>query len=418
YGLEPGIYHVASGGRSPIPSKPGPYDKDAMTYYPSGTADTAADVALRAGEEVTGIDIRYRGTAGYSISGSISAAPDFLQGGVFVMLTHGPSGSLLGTIFVVPGNQSRGFIFDGIGDGDYYVTAYANSVMREGEVASASPRRISVKGGDVTGANLTLTPLGTIKGHVVIERSLGADLKQNCGEHPAPQLREVVVSVRSGNRNRPEREYLSLLDGFLSTSLSEGGEVLIRHTDAGQHFIVIDLPAGPLYVKAISLPVATPGAAKIDAARNGINLKAGGRLDGLVITLAEGAARLAGKVAPAKEGSALPARMRVHLVPAEQESAEETLRYAEVLTGADESFEFFNIAPGRYWVVVRAVPEEESPEVAPRPLAWDASGRAGLRFEGEAINAVVELKPCSHLAAFTVRYNPPMTRPSKRQERD
>ena len=79
----------------------------------------------------------------------------------------------------------------------------------------------------------------------------------------------------------------------------------------------------------------------------------------------------------------MPSRLRVHLVPAEKEATEDTLRYFEATAKGDSSFEFRNLPPGRYWVVVRAIPDEESPENPPQPLAWDAGGRAGLRFEGE-----------------------------------
>ena len=37
--------------------------RDAPTYYPSATRDTAAEVSLRGGEESSGIDIRTEATA-------------------------------------------------------------------------------------------------------------------------------------------------------------------------------------------------------------------------------------------------------------------------------------------------------------------------------------------------------------------
>src|SRR5262245_57532428 len=51
YGLAPGIYQVAAGGRSALSYSAGGYDGDAPTYYPSSTPDTATEVPVRAGEE-------------------------------------------------------------------------------------------------------------------------------------------------------------------------------------------------------------------------------------------------------------------------------------------------------------------------------------------------------------------------------
>jgi hypothetical protein len=418
YGLEPGVYRVAAGGSKALFSLPGAFDKDAPTYYPSGTADTAGEVVLRAGEEATGIDIRYRAGAGYSISGSVTGPPAFLQGGVTVMLTHGSGGSLAGVAFVLPGIQSRGFIFDAVGEGDYILTAFAGSAGQATDLATSSPRRVTVRGGDVTGADLALSPLGMLTGHVAIERAQGADLKEKCKDRTQSRLDEIVIRARPVTGPKSERDPVSLFDMYLSSVPGDKGEVTLRHTGAGRHHIEIDLPASIWYVRSITLPGSTPAAQRLDAARDGINLKSGGRLDGLVITLAEGAADFSGKIVSAREGASLPSRLRVHLVPAEKEAAEDVLRYGEATAKSDSSFEFRNLPPGRYWIVVRAIPDEESPEDPPQPLAWGAGGRAGLRFEGEAINTVVELKPCQRLADFTVRYSPAVTSPTKRKAQE
>jgi hypothetical protein len=416
YGLEPGVYHVAAGGGS-FPYLSSPYDKDVPTYHPSGTADTAADVTVRAGEEATNIDIRYRAIAGYAISGSVSGPPEYVRTGVTVMLAHKASGSMAGTSYVLPGMSSNGFIFDAVGDGEYYLTAYAGSGSEETEIASSETRPVTVRGADVTGVNLALSPLGKINGQIVIEPAQGADLKQKCKDAPISRLDETVIRVRPSGRNKPEKVDLPLLDMFLSSAPGDKGEVIIRYVGEGRHYLHTDLPAGIWYIRAITLPGPAPASARMNAARDGLNLKAGGRLDGLVITLAEGAASISGKVVSAREAVALPSRLRLHLVPAEREAADETLRYAETVTKNDGSFELYNLPPGRYWAVVRAIPDEESLENPPPPLALEASGRAGLRFEGEAVNTPVELKACERLAGFTVRYSPPLTRPNRRSDK-
>jgi hypothetical protein len=77
YGLPAGIYVVHAGGGSRVfrAGQAAPYDYDSPTYYPSGTRDTAKSVEVHSGEEVTGIDIQYRGERGSPVSGTVSGMP-------------------------------------------------------------------------------------------------------------------------------------------------------------------------------------------------------------------------------------------------------------------------------------------------------------------------------------------------------
>ena len=112
---------------------------------------------------------------------------------------------------------------------------------------------------------------------------------------------------------------------------------------------------------------------------------------------------LSGKVAPEKEGSRLPARLRVHLVPAEAGAASDVLRYAEAFARSDGSFSLSNIAPGKYWLVARAAPDDEPSDGPPPPAAWDAVERAKLRKEAEAMKVEIELKPCQRVMGQIVK---------------
>src|SRR5215468_3738850 len=74
YGLIPGSYIVQAGGsRGAGPNLLSPFSEDAPTYYPSSARDSATSVSVRAGEEISGIDIRYRGDRGRVVSGRIVA---------------------------------------------------------------------------------------------------------------------------------------------------------------------------------------------------------------------------------------------------------------------------------------------------------------------------------------------------------
>ncbi|HST22032.1 MAG TPA: carboxypeptidase-like regulatory domain-containing protein, partial [Blastocatellia bacterium] len=72
YGLEPGAYLISTGGKGFVQLIAEGYDRDAPTYYASATRDTATEIIVHSGEELMGIDIRYRDGKGHAISGSIS----------------------------------------------------------------------------------------------------------------------------------------------------------------------------------------------------------------------------------------------------------------------------------------------------------------------------------------------------------
>jgi hypothetical protein len=96
--------------------------------------------------------------------------------------------------------------------------------------------------------------------------------------------------------------------------------------------------------------------------------------------------------------------LRVHLVPAEAGAASDVLRYAEAFARIDGSFALSNIAPGKYWLVARAAPDDEPSDVPPPPAAWDANERAKLRKEAEAMKVEIELKTCQHVTDQVVKY--------------
>lgn len=417
YGLEPGSYHVSAGGKGLASFlSTGGYDSDAPTYYPTGTIDTAAEVKVGAGDEATGIDIRYRENRGYAISGTITGQAAS-EAATSIMLTRASSGALEGFAFSLPNSPSRGFIITSVSEGDYYITAVTGNTMEGANVASSPSRRVSVKGADVTGIELALTSLGSVSGRITVEPSPGADSRAECKLGRPASVEEIALMAQSDRKDRPKDEP-ELLASYSTSTPNAKGEFLIRFLERGQKRMVLKLPGEQWYARAITLPAttaapATPASRAVDLARDGFSLKQGESVNGITITLSEGAASLSGKVVTGKEESIPPGRMRIHLIPAEALSADEVLRFAETTAQSDGTFKFANLAPGRYWIFVRPMAEEESIESVSRPVAWDASGRVGLRFEGEAVGNAFDLKPCQKVADFLLRYTPP-AKPAKR----
>ncbi|HKS40679.1 MAG TPA: carboxypeptidase-like regulatory domain-containing protein [Blastocatellia bacterium] len=236
-------------------------------------------------------------------------------------------------------------------------------------------------------------PTGSITGHVTI------------GGKPAPNI-AVMLMTWEGNTGT----------GCTTTKASTGREGLFEFTrlpagryqvsafapayfagtdeqvfQGGKSIMLSDeSPSKESTFRSVTLPSPVPAKPAIDVARNGFAVKRGERVAGLSITLAEGAR--------------IPAALRLHLIPAEKESAEETLRFAEVAVENDGTFALTNLAPGKYWVLARALADEASTNNSPRPMAWDDEGRKQLRKEGEAANIALELQPCQRLANYVLRY--------------
>src|SRR5262249_22149665 len=93
--------------------------------------------------------------------------------------------------------------------------------------------------------------------------------------------------------------------------------------------------------------------------QNGFTFRLGGKMAGVTATFAEGAASLRGKVAPENEGARLPSRLRLHLIPADPKAAEDVLRYSETIVRSEGAFVFNNLAPGKYRLLTRIVPDDE-----------------------------------------------------------
>src|SRR5712691_2593238 len=152
YGLPPGTYVVVAGGRSSFGGG-NAYDEDAPTYAPASTRDTAAQITVISGDENSGVDIKYRGEPGHAISGTLTGMSDAnLSSSLNVFLMQTTNGVSMPTAvsFTPPGGKT--FSFYGIADGDYDL--YAQTLSSAGDSSSSEPRRITVKGADITGIEL------------------------------------------------------------------------------------------------------------------------------------------------------------------------------------------------------------------------------------------------------------------------
>ncbi len=168
YGLLPGGYLIwAAKPRIGLIAPTG-YDNDTPTYFPSSTRDTASEVVVRDGEEMTA-DIQYRAEPGHAISGKVvgvgESQTQFSSGAAINLIDVRDRSSLVGAS--ASSNDNFSFAIYGVADGEYEVSAF--QFLQSRDELRSPPRRLTVRGADVTGIILTLAPLASIEGRLVFE---------------------------------------------------------------------------------------------------------------------------------------------------------------------------------------------------------------------------------------------------------
>jgi hypothetical protein len=409
YGLSAGTYVVSAGGGGNYSgSNSSQYASDTPTYAPSSTRDTAMEINVNAGSEVSGVDIRYRGEEGHIISGSaIDPAATTVPSGITIHISPISKGVSQWNYSSYQSPGSQGFSFYGIPDGDYDVVAQA--YYPGGVSALSEPRRAMVRGADITGIELVVKPMGTILGRMELEKSKAPECK---GKRP-PEFAETLITAWHNEKNDSKDKPQFPWSLGAPTFPDKNGDFVLQNLASGQYRIHTRPFARYWYLQSILIRPAAASSAKapqanraVDAARNWTTVKAGERVSGLVITLAEGAASLKGQITLA-EGQKLPPKSFIYLVPAELDKADDVLRFFSSLIAADGSFALNNLPPGRYWAIAKGAAETESNVLSKLRLPDEPEARAKLRREAEGAKSETELKPCQNVTGYQL----PLARP-------
>jgi hypothetical protein len=419
YGLAPGQYSVETGGGGPFArfATTG-FEREVPTFYPSSSYETAVPVTVRAGEEATGIDIRHKEILGHSISGTLSGKNDSvsLANAINVMLSHAGTTNIMAMAIVSTTEQVRSFHFDGLADGDYDLSGVFVTSLTESMAAGS--RRVTVRGGDVTGIDLPIVSLSSIAGTIGLD-PIATEAK--CDKRGSESI-EILVQTLRDDSIKSSAKLLATMFSAFSSSLSLKGDFSVRNLQPGRFRLAFKLPTDAWYVRAINLPTvrgaqsdvgtAAPGTAAGPGRAVGpgpkkfwlgtVTIKSGESISGVSILVGQDAAGLRGTLATSPDGSAITPGLRVHLVPAEREEAANVLRYFEAAVESGGSFAFTNVAPGRYLMIPRLEPPATTEGVS-RPVALDPTLRAMLRREAETLNNIVELKPCQRVVDLALK---------------
>ena len=388
FGLQPGSYLVCAGCSGRQRRGVTAFDSDAPTYYPSSARENATEIKVGAGEEATGIDIRYRGERGYAIRGVIAGPADPNRRPYVSLKSPGAQ-----DVFMYSNveDQSLKFNFEGLPDGEYELTA-GRGVSGEDDGATSPARRMAIKGADVNGIELRLIPLGSLSGQLIL-----ATDSADCRIQQRKRLSDISpILYRDDGTQR----------GFMIDRPNQQGAFAIRAVEAGHYRLAAWLPHTEWFLRSITQPGPAPANKPVDVSREGLTLQPGERKTGFIVTVAEGAALLSGKVTSSTESASLPAGLRVYLVPAESTSAGDALRYAEIKAESNGRFTMRHLAPGRYYLLARPASDAESSEAQPRPAAWSAENRAKLWREAKAAKVEIELQACQRVTDYVLRYEP------------
>ena len=398
YSLPTGTYVVMAGG-SPLNSYGNfnAFESDAPTYAPSATRDNAAEISIRAGEETSNVDIRYRGEPARVISGRVNT-PN-IEAGIQVYLTTADETGIPWSSALYQEAGTRTFMFTGVPDGDYYV--YANTYVQNEGAAYSEAKPVKVRGADVTGLELTTRLLGSISGRVVLEQSKLPE----CADKDAPEMSEISVAAWHKDDELAKQLpqfYWSL--GAPAYPDAEGKFKLQNLASGEYQFIPRYLPRH-WYVQSMLFAPAAKTGKPIDATRSWTSVKTGDRLSGLTITIAQGAALLRGQVVVA-EGERLSTKQWVYLVPAERERADEPWRFYGSRASTEGKIIFGHIAPGRYLVVTRSETEEGEAPFTKLRAPHENEARARIRREAEAAKIELEFKPCQSVNDYKLPLKP------------
>jgi len=402
YGLRAGTYIVVAGARPQYGNAGGDaFDTYLPTYAPSSARDTAAEISVRNGEETANIDIRYRGELGRTISGTTRGSVAGESVAAEIILTSiEPDGGQSNTSYSQR-SDSAGFVFLGIADGDYYLTA---QTYGPGERELSEPRLIKVRGVDIEGIELTSRPMASITGRVVLEHSKATE----CTGKDRPLFNETFISAWHKQTEAAKNQPQFIWNAGPPVSADAQGNFRMRGLAASQYFFAARFPAKSWYLQSISFPAPAATGAKtgqtnkpIDATRVWTNVKAGERRSRFTVKIPQGAGPLRGQNA-LREGETLPEKLFVYLVPVEKEKADDILRFYGAAVTPDGKILMNNVAPGSYRVL--AQPAGDDVESPVRKLRWpdETETRARLRRDAEAAKTEIELKPCQNMVNFQV----------------
>ena len=179
---------MMGGEEAATPGKPD--IRPVRTFYPSALdRQGAALIEVKAGQELSGMDIRMRSSPTHHMSGKIVGI--FPEGGVATMrLSLAQEDDMLGFSFGPSSNIAKDGTFNlpGVAPGSYVLTV----VSMGGKFRMLARQPVAVENADVKDVAISLTPPATIKGQIRVEGTRPSTTA-------APDLQSVQVFLQGAD---------------------------------------------------------------------------------------------------------------------------------------------------------------------------------------------------------------------------
>lgn len=318
FGVPPGRYYVAAIYRQPFgivdrTAKPGAAPAEdliyAPTYYPGATdVSSAAPVELKAGNQLSGINLTLRKVYAVRVRGSIGAT------GSVSLSPRDSGGADFNRNMTRVRDSSGSFELRGVLPGAYILSAQTGNR----DTANTARLQLNVGTSDIEGIRLTPTPAGNITGQVRLEGDGQANLA----------TLHIYLNAQDSGPN-----------SGADSAVKSNGAFILEDVEPGE-FVpnVLGVPDG-FYLKSMRF-------GDREVLDTGLNLSNGGG-GALDVVLGAGGGSIEGVVSGPKPEAA--AGATVVLIP-EPSRREQRYRYKTATADPAGKFKLAGIAPGDYKV--------------------------------------------------------------------
>ena len=323
-GLTPGKYNVRVerneifGGRPEIRTDGTVEAHNATTFYPNAaTEKEAGKVAVKAGAETPGIDIRVVQVPFVRVSGRVVGIPPGAQDAIIWVSQNRNEESGMS---LKPDGKFETWRLD---PGKYRL--YASWKAPNGEEVHTATIQIEVAGANIDGIELRVVPDSAISGRVEFEDDTAKRLSATGFPEHSVKLVQIGDNEDFGRR----------------APVNADGTFRFEKIPAGKYRVRVD--AGATYIKSVRL-----GGRMIDGTV--LDLSRGSDGADLSVVLSAATSSVSGMV----QGTGPVTGLEVVMVPADEETGGDA---QEATVGADGKFTIANVPPGNYKLV--AVPEKD-----------------------------------------------------------
>lgn len=335
--LSPGKYYLCAQRMNymrmnePPPAPGKPDIRPIRTCYPDAvTFDAATPLEIKAGQDLSGIDIRLHSAQTYHVRGKVVGnvpAGDAQQVTVN-LLARDEQMFFFGNQSMVSKDQS--FDIPGVAPGSYTLSV----MVMSGKVQGLAQQPVDVGAGDVNDVVLTVVPPGSLRGNIRVDGT--------------PQAGAAAMNFANVHVNLMPAEMTRMMS-MPSGQSSADGSFRLENIQPGKYDVQANAPAGT-YLKSVRYGQQEVLGKELDLS--------GGAAGDLELVFRYGTAEVDGTVQAAESGS-VPAGASSTGQPAAPPAATSILLVPDVLnsdgsgmhfgsTNQSGTFTFKNVPPGHY----------------------------------------------------------------------